>query len=137
MNFYFKSIIILFKLCLCSSALGPFCSQYCMMEDVRKTSMVKIILKVERQAHKTTFSNLLFASIYIFSCFSCCCCRYLLFSVLFTNIICFSFLIHVFSSILLLPLPFVSIRSGDPLCWNWTFIMFSCFMLCAIIVERR
>lgn len=33
--------------------------------------------------------------------------------------------------------PFVSIGSGDPLCWNGTFIMFSCFVLCAIIVQRR
>lgn len=44
-----------------------------MKKDVRTLSMVKIIMRVERQAHKTTF-NLLFASIYIFSCFSCCCC---------------------------------------------------------------
>lgn len=131
------------KLCLCSKCFGSFfvLNVSCgMKEDVRKISMVKIILRIERQAHKTTF-NLLFASIYIFSCFRwcwccCCCCLFCLFF-FFTNIICFSFLIHMFGLILLLPLTFVSIFSEDHLCWNWTFIIFSCFVLCAIIVERR
>lgn len=86
-----------------------------MKEDVRKISMVKIILRIERQAHKTTF-NLLFAQILFASHSS------------FVCSVRFSFS-HLHS--------FLHILSEDPLCWNWTFIIFSCFVLCAIIVERR